>query len=133
MAMLFVFSWLSWQHYLVKSLLLEPSEHNSEELSLSSQGSWQEGETLQEWQSTPQVKHKLRSLNNFLGRTSDRSVSPARSQCKSEVLPGAHYWEPAIPIMSQCSDIFTDQCILRYFSHEIGQFQSTCMSTLRLE
>ena len=45
----------------------------------------------QEWQSTPQVEHKLPSLNNFLRRTSDRSVSPVRSQCKSEVLTGAHY------------------------------------------
>ena len=55
-------------------------------LSLSSQGSVQEGETLQEWQPTPQVEQKLQSLNNFLRRTSDRSVSPVRSQCKSDVL-----------------------------------------------
>ena len=71
---------------LVKFLLLQPSEHNSEVLSLSSQGSVQEGETLQEWQPTPQVEQKLQSLNNFLRRTSDRSVSPVRSQCKSDVL-----------------------------------------------
>ena len=55
-------------------------------LSLSSQESAQEGETSQEWQPTPQVEHKLQSLNDFLRRTSDRSVSPVRSQCKSDVL-----------------------------------------------
>ena len=67
-------------------LLLQPSEHNSEVLSLSSQESVQEGETSQEWQPTPQVEHKLQSLNNFLRRTSHRSISPVRSQCKSDVL-----------------------------------------------
>ena len=72
--------------YSVKFLLLQPSEHNSEVLSLSSQGSVQEGETSQEWQPTPQVEHKLQSVNNFLRRTSDRSVSPVRSQCTSDVL-----------------------------------------------
>ena len=66
--------------------MLQPSERNSEVLSLSSQGSGQEGETSQEWQPTPQVEHKLQSLNNFLRRTSDRSVSPVRSQSKSDVL-----------------------------------------------
>ena len=33
-------------------------------------------------------------------------------------LPGAHYKEPAIPIISHCNggnDIFTDQSIFRYF------------------
>ena len=54
--------------------------------SLSSQESAQECETSQEWQPTPQVEHKLQSLNNFVRRTSDRSVSPVRSQCKSHVL-----------------------------------------------
>ena len=72
--------------YSVKFLLLQPSEHNSEVLSLSSQGSVQEGETSQEWQPTPQVEHKLQSVNNFLRRTSDRTVSPVRSQCTSDVL-----------------------------------------------
>ena len=67
-------------------LLLQPSDHNSEVFSLSSQGSAQECETSQEWQVTPQVEHKLQSLNNFVRRTSDRSVSPVRSQCKSDVL-----------------------------------------------
>ena len=67
-------------------LLLQPSEHNSEVLSLSSQESVQEGETSQEWQPTPQVEHKLQSLNNFLRRTLHRSISPVRSQCKSDVL-----------------------------------------------
>ena len=38
---------------------------------------------------------------------------------------GAHYKEPATPIISQCSDIFTDLSIFKYFCHEIGQFQST--------
>ena len=66
--------------------MFQPSEHNSEVLSLSSQGSVQEGETSQEWQPTPQVEHKLQNLNNFLRRTSERSVSPVRSQCKSDVL-----------------------------------------------
>ena len=36
-----------------------------------------------------------------------------------------HYQEPATPIISQCNDIFIDQTIFRYFSREIGQFQST--------
>lgn len=71
---------------MTKFLLLQPSEHNSDVFSLSSQGSGQEGETSQEWQLTPQVEHKLQSLNNFLRRTSERSVSPVRSQCKSDVL-----------------------------------------------
>ena len=35
-----------------------------------------------------------------------------------------HYQEPATPIISQCNDIFIDQTIFRYFSREIGQFQS---------
>ena len=71
-------------------LLLESSEHNPQVLCLFSQGSVQRGETP--------------SLNNFLGRTSDRSVSPVRSQC---------------------SGIFMNQSIFRYLSREIGQFQST--------
>ena len=66
--------------------MLQPSDHNSEVFSLSSQGSGKEDETSQKWQPTPQVEHKLQSLNNFLRRTSDRSVSPVRSQCKSDVL-----------------------------------------------
>ena len=39
--------------------------------------------------------------------------------------PGAPYLEPATPIISQCNGIFTDQSIFRYFSRELGQFQST--------
>ena len=39
--------------------------------------------------------------------------------------PGAHYYEPATLILSQCDGIFTDQSKFRYFSREIGQFQST--------
>ena len=38
---------------------------------------------------------------------------------------GAHYQEAATPLISQCNGIFTDQAIFRYFSGEIGQFQST--------
>ena len=53
---------------------------------MSSQGSVQGGETSQEWQPTPRVEHKPQSLNNFLRRTSDRSESPVRSQCKSDEL-----------------------------------------------
>ena len=83
---LFVFFSCCRNMYSVKFLLLQPSEHNSEVLSLSSQGSVQEGETSQEWQPTPQVEHKLQSVNNFLRRTSDRTVSPVRSQCTSDVL-----------------------------------------------
>ena len=41
------------------------------------------------------------------------------------MIPGAHYLEPATPIISQCNSIFTNQSIFRYFSREIGQFQST--------
>ena len=44
---------------------------------------------------------------------------------QSWTYPGAHFWEPATPIMSQCNGIFTDQSIFRYFSREIVQFQST--------
>ena len=40
-------------------------------------------------------------------------------------MPGAHYWEPATPIMSKCNGIFTDQSIFIYFSREIGQFLYT--------
>ena len=36
---------------------------------------------------------------------------------------GAHYWEPATLIISQCNGIFTDQSVFRYFSLEKGQFQ----------
>ena len=35
------------------------------------------------------------------------------------------YQEPTTPIISQCNGIFTDQSSFRYFSCEIGQFQST--------
>ena len=38
---------------------------------------------------------------------------------------GAHYWEPATPIISQCNRIFTNQSSFRYFSREIVQFQCT--------
>ena len=38
---------------------------------------------------------------------------------------GAHYWEPATPIISQCNGIFTDQSLFRCFSCKTGQFQST--------
>ena len=38
---------------------------------------------------------------------------------------GAPYLEPATPIIRQCNGIFTNQSIFRYFSREIGQFQST--------
>ena len=41
------------------------------------------------------------------------------------IILGAHYWEPATPIISQCNGIFTKQYVLRYFCREIGQFQST--------
>ena len=44
---------------------------------------------------------------------------------KELYLPGAHYLEPATPIMRQCNGIFTEQSIFRHFSREIGQFQST--------
>jgi len=54
-------------------------------LSLSSEESAQEGETSQEWQPTPQVEHKLQNLNNFLRRTSDRSVLDA-------IAPGNSTW-----------------------------------------
>ena len=67
-------------------LLFQPGDHNSDVFSLSSQGSTRDAETSQEWQPTPQVEQKLQNLNTFLRRTSDRSVSPVRSQCKSDVL-----------------------------------------------
>ena len=35
------------------------------------------------------------------------------------------FLEPATSIISQCNGIFTDHFIFRYFSCEIGQFQST--------
>ena len=41
------------------------------------------------------------------------------------IMTGAHYWEPATPIINQSNGIFTDQSIFRYFSREIGQFRST--------
>ena len=41
------------------------------------------------------------------------------------VRPGANYKEPATAIISHCTGIYTDQSNLRYFSCEIGQFQST--------
>ena len=38
---------------------------------------------------------------------------------------GAHFQEPATLIISQYNCNFTNQSILRYFSHNIGQFQCT--------
>ena len=37
------------------------------------------------------------------------------------------------PITRQCNGIFTDQSIFRYFSREIGQFQSTWARFLRIK
>ena len=62
-------------------------------------------------------------------RLSSIYYDPTRPRARinnSKWLPtGAHYWEPATPIMRQCNGIFTDQSIFRYFSREIGQLQST--------
>ena len=44
---------------------------------------------------------------------------------------GAHYQEPATPIISQCNSIFTDQSIFRNFSHEIGRPVPVYMSMLQ--
>ncbi len=51
-------------------------------------------------------------------------AAPKVLEISSSHQSGAHYWEPATPIISQCNGIFTDQSIFRYFSREIGQFQS---------
>lgn len=48
--------------------------------SCASQGSVTEIETSLEWVPTPQVQHKLHSLNNFLRNAADGEVSPIRSQ-----------------------------------------------------
>ena len=94
MAMLFIFSWLSYA-----------SSIFGQKLIAGAQGAQLRGALLifsrviarrrdlagMAVDFPMQVERKLQSLNNFLGRTSDRSVSPARSQCKSEALPGAHY------------------------------------------
>ena len=51
--------------------------------------------------------------------------SQQKVDCQKYVKAGAHYLEPATPIISQCSGIFTDQSIFRNFPREKGQFQST--------
>ena len=56
----------------------------SDVFSSASQDSLTAGETSQEWQPTPQVQMKLRSLNNFL-RFADGRVSPVRSQLSTVV------------------------------------------------
>ena len=56
----------------------------SDVFSSASQDSLTAGETLQEWQPTPQVQMKLHSLNNFL-RTAEGRVSPVRSQSSTVV------------------------------------------------
>lgn len=48
--------------------------------SCASQGSVTEIETSLEWVPTPQVQHKLHSLNNFHRNAADGEVSPIRSQ-----------------------------------------------------
>ena len=44
---------------------------------------------------------------------------------EQRVISGAHYKKPVTLIISQRNGIFTDQSILRDFSGEIDQFQST--------
>ena len=49
---------------------------NSEAFSSASQESVTEGETSLEWLPTPEVQHRLHSLNNFLWNSADEIVSP---------------------------------------------------------
>ena len=70
----------------------------------------------------------LRRPNKQISCTFSRGNKLAMFEFKLRqysVWPGAHYLEPATPIINQCNGIFTDQSIFRYYSREIGQFQST--------
>ena len=68
------------------------------------------------------LREAFELMLQHISRTLLAKRSVRRNCSGNLVLSGAHYLEPATPIISHCNGVFTDQSIFRYFSREKGQF-----------